>query len=78
MKTRRTPQSLLNFERATLAIGVVSSLAIVVDAGIYLKSASTITPIAAIMTLVLLAMLIASIAYAVQSFASERTASRGL
>ncbi|MFB6720794.1 hypothetical protein ACFCV3_11570 [Kribbella sp. NPDC056345] len=76
-KTKRTPQSLLNFERATLGVGALSSLAIVIDALIYLTSTSAITPIAAIMTLVLLAMLAATITYTVQAFASERANGRG-
>jgi hypothetical protein len=75
-KTKRTPQSLLNFERATLAIGVISSLAIVIDAVMYVASSENISPVAAIMTLVLLAILIATIGYAVQAFATERTDGR--
>jgi uncharacterized Tic20 family protein len=75
-KTRRTPQSLLNFERATLGIGVVSSLAILTDAVLYLTSATTIEAIAAIMMLVLLTILLATIGYAVQAFASERVDGR--
>jgi hypothetical protein len=75
-KTKRTPQSLLNFERATLGIGVISSLAILIDTGIYMKSGEKIGPVAAILTLVLFAVLLATIWYAVQAFASERVESK--
>jgi hypothetical protein len=71
-KTRRTPRSLLRFEQATLAVGVLSSLAIFVDEILFLNSV-TVTAVGAILMMVALIVLLLTVVYAGMAVVSEHT-----
>jgi hypothetical protein len=75
-KSRRTPQSLLNFERSTLAVGAVSSILVTSDALIYANRMSTTSGIAWLMLAGIIAMAISTLAFVVGALMSELPAAR--
>jgi hypothetical protein len=75
-KSRRTPQSLLNFERSTLAVGVVSSTLVACNASVYTARISTPSGITWLILAAIVAMTIGTWTFVVRAVISELPASR--
>jgi hypothetical protein len=70
-KSRRTPQSLLNFERSTLAVGAASSTLITVDALLYARQTTIASGVAWLMLSAVVAMAVATWIFAARALISE-------
>jgi hypothetical protein len=70
-KVHGTPRSLLRFEQATLAVGLVSSVVIFVDVILFLTSIA-VTAVGAILMMVALILLVLTITYVTVAIFSER------
>ncbi|MGE5828587.1 MAG: hypothetical protein ACM30G_09535 [Micromonosporaceae bacterium] len=75
-KTRRTPQSLLNFERATLGVGVATVSVVAAAAAVYIRSARIDGGMAWLTTGAIALMTAATLYFASRAFWTELAAGR--